>query len=699
MALDLKPLINPDSVAIIGASPNEAGHAGRCLANLERTGYPGRTYPVNPKYDRIGAHTCYPSARDLPEQVDAAYLLVPARAVESALEDCLERGIRTVTICSAGYAELGAEGAERQRRLVERARERGVRILGPNCIGVLNPVDTYVGCPTFNITYSYTPGSIALLSQSGGMAASLFNRAQGRTIGIRTMVSLGNEADIQMGELLDAFVADPQTRVIAIYIEQLRDAERFAAAAERARAAGKPIVLLKVGGSEAGRRTVLGHTGAMAGEQAVFSSMMRHLGVVEVHSIDDLLNTAYALSSLPLPAGPRLGALSPSGGECGYIADRASAHGLEIPLPTQQTLDELSEKLKLARPGNPLDTTGQVIGDGALLSELMQIFTADPNLDMITLSIPTWGPYDSNALLPRIIDAVKACDKPAVLSAWTARNLTERAEELLRESGICWFASSDEAIAALANLRRYAELAQAPSATPPEPVSLPRPEVTELNEYAAKRLLAEGGVPVVAETLAPDTEAALRAARDIDGPLVVKLVASGVTHKSELGLVRLLDRADEAEAALADLARVAEKENLTVEGYLVAERLSGTEIILGAVRDETFGPVLMVGAGGILAEHFADRVFLPCPAAPEHVRAALKQLAVYPVLDGARGRHHDVDALVDVAVALSRVFAGSPWMTEIDLNPVIVSADGCWITDAHAHVGAISREGPIRRLT
>jgi len=687
MALDLKPLINPDSVAIIGASPNEAGHAGRCLANLERTGYPGRIYPVNPKYDRIGAHTCYPSARDLPEQVDAAYLLVPARAVESALEDCLERGIRTVTICSAGYAELGAEGAERQRRLVERARERGVRILGPNCIGVLNPVDTYVGCPTFNITYSYTPGSIALLSQSGGMAAALFNRAQGRTIGIRTMVSLGNEADIQMGELLDAFVADPQTRVIAIYIEQLRDAERFAAAAERARAAGKPIVLLKVGGSEAGRRTVLGHTGAMAGEQAVFSSMMRHLGVVEVHSIDDLLNTAYALSSLPLPAGPRLGALSPSGGECGYIADRASAHGLEIPLPTQQTLDELSEKLKLARPGNPLDTTGQVIGDGALLSELMQIFTADPNLDMITLSIPTWGPYDSNALLPRIIDAVKACDKPAVLSAWTARNLTERAEELLRESGICWFASSDEAIAALANLRRYAELAQAPSATPPEPVSLPRPEVTELNEYAAKRLLAEGGVPVVAETLAPDTEAALRAARDIDGPLVVKLVASGVTHKSELGLVRLLDRADEAEAALADLARVAEKENLTVEGYLVAERLSGTEIILGAVRDETFGPVLMVGAGGILAEHFADRVFLPCPAAPEHVRATLKQLAVYPVLDGARGRHHDVDALVDVAVALSRVFAGSPWMTEIDLNPVIVGLKGQGAAAVDAVIG------------
>lgn len=687
MALDLKPLINPDSVAIIGASPNEAGHAGRCLANLERTGYPGRIYPVNPKYDRIGAHTCYPSARDLPEQVDAAYLLVPARAVESALEDCLERGIRTVTICSAGYAELGAEGAERQRRLVERARERGVRILGPNCIGVLNPVDTYVGCPTFNITYSYTPGSIALLSQSGGMAAALFNRAQGRTIGIRTMVSLGNEADIQMGELLDAFVADPQTRVIAIYIEQLRDAERFAAAAERARAAGKPIVLLKVGGSEAGRRTVLGHTGAMAGEQAVFSSMMRHLGVVEVHSIDDLLNTAYALSSLPLPAGPRLGALSPSGGECGYIADRASAHGLEIPLPTQQTLDELSEKLKLARPGNPLDTTGQVIGDGALLSELMQIFTADPNLDMITLSIPTWGPYDSNALLPRIIDAVKACDKPAVLSAWTARNLTERAEELLRESGICWFASSDEAIAALANLRRYAELAQAPSATPPEPVSLPRPEVTELNEYAAKRLLAEGGVPVVAETLAPDTEAALRAARDIDGPLVVKLVASGVTHKSELGLVRLLDRADEAEAALADLARVAEKENLTVEGYLVAERLSGIEIILGAVRDETFGPVLMVGAGGILAEHFADRVFLPCPAAPEHVRAALKQLAVYPVLDGARGRHHDVDALVDVAVALSRVFAGSPWMTEIDLNPVIVGLKGQGAAAVDAVIG------------
>ena len=692
MALDLKPLINPDSVAIIGASPNEAGHAGRCLANLERTGYSGRIYPVNPKYDSIGAHTCYPSARDLPEQVDAAYLLVPARAVESALEDCLERGIRTVTICSAGYAELGEEGAQRQRRLVERARERGVRLLGPNCIGVLNPVDTYVGCPTFNITYSYTPGSIALLSQSGGMAAALFNRAQGRSIGIRAMVSLGNEADIQMGELLDAFVADPQTEVIAVYVEQLRDAERFAAAAERARAAGKPIVLLKVGGSEAGRRTVLGHTGAMAGEQAVFSSMMHHLGVVEVATVDELLNTAYALSRLPLPAGPRLGALSPSGGECGYIADRASAHGLDMPLPTRQTLDELSERLKLALPGNPLDTTGQVIGDGDLLSEVMRIFTADPNLDMVNLGIPTWGPYDSDALLPRIIEAVKACDKPAVISAWTARDLTERAEELLRESGVCWFASSDDAMAALANVWRYAELVRrTPSAETPAPVALPRPEVDELNEHAAKRLLAEGGVPVVAETLAADTDAALRAAREIDGPLVVKLVASGITHKSELGLVRLLDSAEEAEAVLADLARTAEKENLSVEGYLVAERLSGTEIILGAVRDDTFGPVLMVGAGGILAEHFADRVFLPCPAAPEQVRAAIERLAVHPVLAGARGRHHDVDALVNAAVALSRVFAGSPWMTEVDLNPVIVGLRGQGAAAVDAVIGLAPR--------
>ncbi|WP_234402053.1 acetate--CoA ligase family protein, partial [Thermobifida halotolerans] len=631
MALDLKPLINPDSVAIIGASPNQAGHAGRCLANLERTGFSGRIYPVNPKYDRIGDHPCHPSARDLPEQVDAAYLLVPARAVESALEDCLDRGVRTVTICSAGYAELGEEGAERQRRLVERARERGVRLLGPNCIGVLNPVDSYVGCPTFNITYSHTPGSIALLSQSGGMAAALFNRAQGRSIGIRAMVSLGNEADIRMGELLDAFVADPRTEVIALYVEQLRDAEHFAAAAERARAAGKPIVLLKVGGSEAGRRTVLGHTGAMAGEQAVFSDMMRHLGVVEVATVDELLNTAYALSRLPLPTGPRLGALSPSGGECGYVADRASAHGLRMPLPTPDTLDALTEKLKLALPGNPLDTTGQVIGDGALLSEVMRIFTGDPNLDMVVMGIPTWGPYDSEALLPRIVEAVKACGKPAVISAWTARDLTERAEELLRESGVCWFTGSDDAVAALANLWRHAELARVPAAERPDPVALPRPAADALNEHAAKRLLAEGGVPVAAETLAADADAALRAAREIDGPLVVKLVAAGITHKSELGLVRLLDTVEEAEVAIAELVRTAEEENLDVEGYLVAERLSGTEIILGAVRDGTFGPVLMVGAGGILAEHFADRVFLPCPAAPEQVRAAVERLAGHPL--------------------------------------------------------------------
>lgn len=682
----LGPLLAPRSVAVIGASPNVAGHSGRVVTNLMRTGYRGKVFPINPRHQEIAGLRCHPSVLDVPEEVEAAYVLVPAARVVEAVAECTDRGVRTVVVCTSGFGELGAEGAEQQRRMVETARRGGTRILGPNCIGVLNLVDGYVGCPTFNITYDHTPGQLSILSHSGGMASILFNRAQSRGIGVRAMVNFGNEADVEMAEVIDALVDDHETRVIALFVEQLRDGARFVSAAERARRAGKAIVALKAGRSAAGARTVFGHTGALAGEHAVFSSIARQLGVQEARSVDELLDTAHLLGSAGRgTVGPRLGALSPSGGESGYVADLASDAGLQLPPLSPPTQARLGELLRFGNPGNPLDPTGAVIGNPALFDEVLAVFTTDPAFDMLHVALPAWGAMDAEALLPRVLESLAAAAKPAVVSAWTARGLTERAEQLLRASAVPSFESSDLAVHALAALHRWSSANVHDHSDAPAPLFLDKPAAEPLNEHDAKVLLARAGIPVTGEALAAGPASVASAADGLDRPLVLKVLARGVVHKSDLGLVRLgLDDTNLVAAATVLTAR-ADELGLQVEGLLVAEQADGLEMIVGGLRDATFGPLVMIGAGGVLAELISDSVFLRCPATPEEIEAELRRLKVWTLLHDYRGQRFDTAALVQLASRFSCAFAGSPWMAEVDLNPVIVrSAEvgGAVVVDA-----------------
>jgi acetate---CoA ligase (ADP-forming) len=685
----LGPLIAPRSVAVLGASPREGGHAGRLVANLDRTGYAGQVFPVNPKYEQIGQHRCYPSILDVEEPVDAAYLLVPAARVVEAVRQCAQVGVPVVVVCTSGFAELGDEGRKQQERLLDAARASGTRLLGPNCIGVLNVVDRFVGCPTFNLTEDFTPGVISVLSHSGGMGTVIVNRAQARRIGVRAMVSLGNEADLEMAELVDALIDDPATRCLCLFVEQLRDGPLFVAAAERARAAGVPIVVLKSGRSEPGARTVLGHTGALAGDAAVFSAVLRELGAVEVRGIEEMLDAALLLTQCPAPAGPRLGAVSPSGGETGYVADWASDRGLVLPALQPETEQTLRTLMRFGTPGNPLDPTGAVIGDRELLRRMLDVFFADVGFDLVHIAIPAWGSYDAVALLPTFVDAARTAAKPAVISGWSAGRLTEAADELLLTSGVPVLPSSDRAVVALAHLHDYWHRRLALRADAPSPLSL-APPADEPTEYDAKRWLAsEAGIDVAREVVVAQPENVVRAARQLRRPVVLKLLARGVVHKSDLGLVELDLRTDEELRVAADrLAGRAEQLDLDVEGYLVAEQASGLEVLVGGVQDLTFGPIVAVGAGGLLTEYLADTAFLQCPASEEHVRAALEQLSLHRVLTGARGRRYDVDALEALVSRISRVLAGAPWLTELDLNPVVVRerGRGCVVVDAMLRV-------------
>ena len=331
LALDLDALLAPRSIAIVGASSNPDGYSSRSLTNLLRTGYSGRIYPVNPRHTELAGLPCHPSVGHIGESVDAAILLVRDELVADAVRDCVEAGVKVITVCSAGFAEDGEEGRARQDELVDLVRAGGSRLLGPNCIGAFDVVENVVACPTLNITDVFTPGGIAVVSQSGGMAVNLFNRAQGRGIGIRGVVSVGNEADLDVADLVDALADDEHTSVIALFVEELRDVPAFTTAVAKAHRAGKPVLALKAGRSEAGARSSLTHTGALAGSHRVFSNIMEQLGVLEVDSVDALIDSADLLSRVEPPASNRILIVSPSGGECSHAADRATELGLQGP--------------------------------------------------------------------------------------------------------------------------------------------------------------------------------------------------------------------------------------------------------------------------------------------------------------------------------------------------------------------------------
>jgi len=681
LPLDLGALLAPRSIALIGASGNGYGYSGRSLANLVRTGYTGRIFPVNPRYEELEGYRCYASLAEIGQPIDAAYVLVRADLVADAVRECADAGVKVITVCSAGFADDGDSGRVRQQELAAAARARGSRVIGPNCIGAVSVTDNVVGCPTSNITDTYTAGNISIISQSGGMAVNLFNRAQGRGIGLRGFISVGNECDINVAELIDALADDPETKVIALFVEELRDIAAFKAAVAKSHRAGKPVLALKVGRTNAGQRSALSHTGALAGSHAVFRNVMHQLGVLEIGSVDALLDTAELLTRVALPASNRLLIVSPSGGECSYAADRATELGLSVLPLSSTTVDELSRTMRFGTPSNPFDLTGQVIGDPEFLLKILGELESAPEFDMVLYAIPTWGPQDSERLLTHFVTAAEASTKPTVISSWTAANLTERAEELLAGSRTAHFGSVDAALEALAGLARVAGLRRdwQPGGDDPA-MALPRPAALagEIpTEHQSKAFLALHGLPVSQEVLLKDATEAHKRAADLGWPVVAKQLCTNVVHKSELGLVQVGLR-DEVELARAieDFATITAEHGLDPEGLLLAELRTGAEVIIGGVRDPGFGPLVMIGAGGVLAELMDDVVFRQCPIDIDEAREALGGLAIGKMLHGYRGADYDVESLVGMIARFSEIFAASPWLLQADLNPVMVSSKG-----------------------
>ncbi|MDX3907054.1 MAG: acetate--CoA ligase family protein [Pigmentiphaga sp.] len=678
----LDPLFAPASIAVLGASADPLKIGGRPIKFLKAHGYAGSIYPVNPKGGDIQGLPALRSVDELPEGVDHAILALPAPAVLSAARACADRGVRAMTIFSAGFAEVGLEGAAVQAQLSALAQESGMRIIGPNCMGVMNLRLGMIASFAFMVDLGLPRvGRTALVSQSGAFGGQALVMARRRGLPLGAWVTTGNECDVEMADCLAYFARDDQTDVIMGYMEGCRSPDKLVHALALARERGKRVVMVKAGSSAIGQVAAQSHTGALAGNDFVFDSLFRQYGVYRADSIESFFDAAYAAGSGVRMTEGRVGVFTVSGGVGVLMADVAEHSGLDLaPLP-QPAQESLRAMLPLAAVRNPVDGTAQIWSDLGLFRRFLQTMLREGRYEAVVffLTAMPYSPPLQQPLVEIFGELRREFPEPALVLSMLA---PPALQETLAEQGYLLIEDASRAIRALAALR----VLSLPSPGPVDRSRLPSvprlPRLASDNEHAAKQALARAGIPMLPERAVRDVEAACRAAQEVGYPVVLKALSPDIVHKSELGAV-VLDIPDEAAlrtAWPAILDRVAHAAPRTrIEGMLVAPMAApGVEMILGVQRDPVFGPVVLVGLGGIYVEVFDDVALRIAPVDERTARQMIRELKAFPLLAGARGRPRaDLDALVDAIVRLS-VFADvhADCVESIDINPFRVFEAG-----------------------
>lgn len=701
---NIRALFSPASVAVLGATPDVGKPGGRCLAFLKKFGFRGNIYPINAKYREIDGLPCYPDLLSLPTPAELAILLVPAPAVAEYLRVAGKAGVKAAVICTSGFAEAGAPGQLLQDDLAQAAREAGIAVLGPNCIGL---VDLHSGLTaTFTTAlegeFSATAGPVAFVSQSGAMGAAVFTIAQNDGVALGKFISTGNEAVLDFTDFLEHLSGDADVSLILGYVEGLRDGRRFVAAARRAREAGKTVALLKVGKSDAGMQAAKSHTGALSGSAQMYEAAFRRAGVIGVDQVRTLLDMAVALPGQPRVQGRRVGIVSMSGGAGVMMADACVAGGLDVAPLTEDTQAALAKVLPVfAGKANPVDY-GPVYGDHQAIEDCLALTAADPNVDMLLVFIGL-SPGLAGVIDPRLVKVSQRYRKPLIL-AWMGGPAKGIAS--LRAAGIPSFDDPGRAVDMAIQLYR---------ASLPLPPALPAPDAggpqagstrrvlrevlaqgrNSLSEREVKTLLAGYGIPFVPEVLATSEAEADAAAQRFGQPLAIKAESPQLLHKSDAGAVRLRVAPADAARAFREVVDAAAKAvgREQVRGALIQHMARpGLEILAGLRFDPQFGPGITVGLGGVTSEVLADVVTELAPVDEASARAMLARLRSAPLLGAFRGAPaRDSDALVAVLVALGRfAMDAGELLAELDLNPVIVhdAGQGCTVVDGAAVLGA-----------
>ena len=682
----LAMLFSARSIAVVGASRSEDSIGGRPIKYLRRYGFDGRIYPVTPRYDSVGGLRCYASVRDIPGPVDLALLAVSAGRAPEILEDCAAKGVPTVILFSAGFAELGDGGREAQARLVERAERLGVRICGPNSMGTINLRSGLTATFSAVLERTHRAGPLALVSQSGMYGAYILAQATALDLGLGLFATTGNEADIELSEVLDHFVRDPETRAVLAYVEQIRDGDAFVRAAETALEEDRPVVIVKVGKSDVGARTARSHTGAIVGSHDAYEAVFRQYGLISVDTVDEMLDIARLVDYGIFPTGNRVGIVSLSGGAAVMLADACAASGLEVPALPEDVQAGLKRRVPFAGVTNPIDATGQLFNEPDIYKEFLGALVAQENIDTLVLFFGQMIGYVEelgSTVAGESVKAARDSGKPFVMVAMPGDG---RAARMLKEGG---HSPSDRSRPRPSgrwrrsppmSKRRETLLRRRRTARGVDIAPIPRAEVD--TEFGAKTFLAGHGIRVTRERLARTPAEAVSRAGALGYPVALKVDSPDIAHKTDVGAVRLgLHDAASVEGAFGEILRaVADRvPDAEVRGVLVQEMVPpGIEVILGIKRDPVFGPMILCGLGGIHAELLRDFALRRAPVDRETADEMLRELRGYPLLAGARGGEAaDVDALIDTIVGLSRIAVGTrAWIEELDINPVIVPAAG-----------------------
>ncbi|MGE4111532.1 MAG: acetate--CoA ligase family protein [Burkholderiales bacterium] len=688
--MSLQPLLRPASIAILGASADFSRINGRPLHFLQQKGYPGKIYPVNPKYPSIAGFKCYPDVAALPETPDLAVIALPAARVLAAVRELAVRGTPAAVIFSSGFAEMGDAGRRLEAEIAAAARTSGMRLCGPNCLGLINAYERVIATFGQFAEGPTPPGPVGFVTQSGAFGTAIAALARRRALGLGYFINTGNECDVDFVQAMSAVLEDDRIRVGAGYLEGVRDGTGLKELAELALERGKPLALTKVGRTSAGARAAASHTGALAGADAVFDGVIRSLGIARARNEEHLLDIVEVLGSCPLPGGRGLGIVTQSGGAGVLMADRAEENGLQVAALSPQTRAELLKVMPaFGTTVNPVDVTGQFVANPDLLHDSVRIVMNDPSVHAVIVWLQLMEAHVDR--LSEIFLKIKTMSGKPWVICWVAA--PEAALVKMREAGVAVLRGAEPAVDAVAALMHHAEARRhwLADASARQALQLPKPALPAsagaVGSIEGQALLRSFGVATATARLAQTADEAAAAAKALGYPVVLKIESPDILHKTEAKGVAL-NLKDEAavRSAFATLTANAQayKADARIAGVLVQAMAQGdVEMVIGLKRDPTFGPVVMVGLGGVLIEVFRDVAFRAAPVTEAEALRMLDELKSRVILDGVRGKPPvNKVALARMISAVSCFGAAAgPRLAELDLNPVLAGPQGVTAVD------------------
>ncbi len=690
----LEAFFHPRSVAVIGASttPGKMGYI--LMDNIIRGGFKGAIYPINPKGGEILGHQAYPSILQVPGEVDLAVVVIPAQAIPDVVDDCGEKGVKALLIISAGFRETGPEGARRERDVVARARNYGMRILGPNVLGLIDTISS------LNATFATTmarPGEIAFFSQSGALGSAILDWSREEGIGFSHFVSLGNKADVNEIDLLQSWGDDPHSRVILAYLEGISDGEAFMRVAREV-TRKRPVIAIKSGTTQAGSRAISSHTGSLAGSERAYEAAFNQSGIIRATSVQDLFDYSEIFAYQPMLRGNCIAIVTNAGGPGILATDTLDRVGLTLARFSKETIEAMAPYLpETANLYNPVDVIGDARSDRYRVA--LEAVLRDPGVDGVVVLLTPQAMTDVEDIAHSVLEIVRSYDKPVVTS-FIGGEVVEPAVQLFQESRVPTYPFPERAVMAFGAMEQYRQRLERP------PQRLVRFAFQEerigavfdkaraehrlnLGEVEAREVVEACGLRLPQARLAHSPDEAVRLAGEIGYPVVMKIASRDILHKSDIGAVKLgvsnpTDVRDAYE--LIDYRARRHNPDADIWGVLVQQMITGgKEVIIGMSRDPQFGPLLMFGLGGIYVEVMKDVVFRIAPIDRNEARQMVQSVRSYPLLKGVRGEAPaDMDAVIETILRISQLVTECPEIVELDVNPLVVheAGQGATVLDA-----------------